>query len=288
MRTLGRHIKVDDTLPASVEEMKDGEIRVGVNGLFARVGDQILRSEWARTILYDDFEDGIVDPVWVWTYEKGGGERVEENGSLRITPVASGSGSRVFGQQLDIELISQDVWVMGEFYFDMWGKMTLPASPTGPFNTKLTLQFRDGVDAPKDQIAFYLTWNAGNFTYYLNFGDGASSGQESFIAGEPEGPGVNEVWWRFRFLPGDDKIQAFYSYKKSPHQIGWTDITSLMIYDPIPTGNITMDLEVRMQNIDPVNPQSAYWNEIADWVGEEITTTTTTSTTTSTTTTTTT
>ncbi len=280
MQVKGKNIKIDGVVPLTVEEMKDGELRVAEGGIFGRVGNQVLQKDWPVTLLYDDFEDGIVDPVWVWTYEKGGGERVEENGSLRITPVASGSGSRVFGQQLDIELISQDVWVMGEFYFDLWGKMTLPANPTGPFNARIDLLWRDGIGAPKDQVAYYLTWNAGTYSYYLNFGDGASSGQESFVLGEPTAPGVNEFWWRFKFLPGDAKVNAFYSYKKSPHKIGWTDITYLMAYDPIPTGNITMDLEIRMQNIDPANAQSSYWNEIADWVGEEITTTTTTTTTT--------
>lgn len=280
MRTLSKNIKIDGAAPTSVEEMKQGELRLEEGGIFGRVGNQVLQKEWPVTLLYDDFEDGIIDSKWSLFTEKGGGTTEETGGELIITPVASGSGSVVALTQVDIELISQGVWVLGEFYFDIWGKVTVPVNPSGAFNVKTDFQFRDGVGAPKDLVAFYLTWNAGTFTYYLNYHDGANGGQTAFLSGLAAGPGVNEVWWRVRFLPGDAKINVFYSHKKSPHDIGWTDITSIMTYDPIPTGNITLDLQLRMQNLDPANPQSTYWNEIGNWVGEEISTTTTTTTTT--------
>ncbi len=280
MRTKGKNINIDGDPPATVEEMKDGELRVGEGGFFGRVGNQILQKDWPVTLLYDDFEDGIIDPVWQFTYEKGGGVAVEENGNFVLTPVASGSGSRIFAKQIDIVLISQGVWVPGEFYFDIWGKLTMPASSPADHNSTIRLYFFDGGHAQKDYVGFYIAHNAGNFHFYINYGDGTGGGAQSPVELGVTAAGANEFWWRYRFLPGDAKVRSFYRYSNSPHSRGWIEVTSLYGQDPIPTGNVFMNLHLRVENHDGASPHSFYFNEIANWVGEEITTTTTTTTTT--------
>ena len=280
MRTIGKNIKIDGNPPTTVEEMKDGELRVGENGFFGRVGNQILQKDWPVTLLYDDFEDGIIDPLWAFTHEKGGGAVVEENGDLVLTPVASGSGSRIYAEQIDIELISQDIWVPGEFYFDLWGKLTMPVSSPADHNSTVRLNFYDGGHVARDYVGFYIAYNAGHFNYYINFGDGTGGGAQSPVELGVDAAGANEFWWRYRFLPGDAKVRSFYSYSNNPHSVGWKEVTNLYGQDPIPTGNVFMNFQIRVENHDAGNARSFYFNEIANWVGEEITTTTTTTTTT--------
>jgi hypothetical protein len=41
-----RQLKLDGDTPLAVSDLKDGEVRLTVEGLYARVGNQILKESW--------------------------------------------------------------------------------------------------------------------------------------------------------------------------------------------------------------------------------------------------
>ncbi len=45
-----RQIKLDGTVPTQVSDMKDGEVRLHINGIYARVGNQITFESWDSPI----------------------------------------------------------------------------------------------------------------------------------------------------------------------------------------------------------------------------------------------
>jgi hypothetical protein len=46
MKVLPKSINFSKTAPTSVEEMKDGEMRITEDGVYARVGHQVLLGSW--------------------------------------------------------------------------------------------------------------------------------------------------------------------------------------------------------------------------------------------------
>ncbi len=83
MRTKGKHIKIDEASPISVEEMKQGEWRMTGSGLYARVGNQVLTKGWPGWAqIYDEFDDDVLDPKWA-PDPAGSGSGSEVDGSLK-------------------------------------------------------------------------------------------------------------------------------------------------------------------------------------------------------------
>ncbi len=74
MKVLPRHINFSKTAPTSVEEMKDGEMRCTPDGLYARVGDQVLNMIYSRIlpVIFDcgvtggyyELNEETKDPSW--------------------------------------------------------------------------------------------------------------------------------------------------------------------------------------------------------------------------------
>ncbi len=46
-----RQLKLDGPVPAQVSDLKDGEVRLHINGIYARVGDQVLFESWDAEFL---------------------------------------------------------------------------------------------------------------------------------------------------------------------------------------------------------------------------------------------
>jgi hypothetical protein len=275
----GRQINLNQDPPTSVEQMKDGEMRIGEDGILARVGPQVLQRTWMKTILYDDFEDGIVDPVWeIWT-DKAGGSHVESGGFMAITTNFGGSGGRYALEQNGILGIDDPIATKGTFYFDVWGKMVLPFTPdNNSYYSQVDFNFFL-LGVPKDYIRLKLISVTGNTQYQPSFywHDGTNARNLNGTAVD-FGAGVNEIWWRLKFLPGDSEMTIWYHHGPenpldSPYDTGWT----LFVFDkypPQPTGNDEMQVRLLNWNTSTDTDEITYFNELAEW--EELTTTTTT------------
>ncbi len=46
-----RQLKLDGPVPVEVSDLKDGEVRLHVDGMYARVGDQVLFESWDAVYL---------------------------------------------------------------------------------------------------------------------------------------------------------------------------------------------------------------------------------------------
>ena len=81
MKVLPRHINFSETAPASVEEMKDGEMRATPDGVYARVGNQVLSMLYSRIlpVVFDcgvtgglhELNENTKDPSWELDGEEG-------------------------------------------------------------------------------------------------------------------------------------------------------------------------------------------------------------------------
>ena len=283
MRVRNDNVKFDTSEPTTVEEMKDGELRSGEDGLFGRVGNQVLVKNWIKTILYDDFEDGIVDPAWngIWS-DKAGGSHAESGGFMVITTNQGGSGGMYSLDQNGILGIGDPIAVKGDFYFDVWGKIVAPADPdTDGYNTGIQFDFHL-VGGLKDFARIRIQSVGANTQYqpYVQWSDGVSTTSwngPSLVFGA----GINELWWRFKYLPGDSYITAFVHHGPenpfdSPYDTGWT-LVPMTKYYPIPDGNDELRVRLYNYSLSTDTDELAYYNELAEW--EEATTTTTTTTT---------
>ena len=284
-KSLGRQVNLKQDPPTSVEQMQDGEMRVGEDGILARVGPQVLQKSWMKTILYDDFEDSVIDPAWdlVWN-DKNGGSHAETNGFMVVTTTGGGSGGRHFLAQSGILGEGDPFAVEGDWYFDSWGKMILPMVPdSNGFYAEIRFDwFLSSV--AKDYVRFRLSAMNGNTQYQPSawWYNGVSTRNQPQTAVD-YGAGANELWWRFRYLPGDSNIRMFYHHGPenpfdSQYDDGWTEIT-LDKYQPEPAGSDELRVALVGWGTSVTADETIYFNEIAEWEGGQTTTTTTTTTT---------
>jgi len=95
-----KNINFSKTAPTVVEEMKDGEWRLTDNGLYARVGNQILTKGWPDwTQIYDEFNDGVLDAKWTED-PQGSSTGQEIDGNLKATHTGE-AASRYMGWYQD-------------------------------------------------------------------------------------------------------------------------------------------------------------------------------------------
>lgn len=285
-RVIGRNIDLNKDVPATVEEMKDGEMRMTDAGIVARVSDQVLQKEWMKAILYDDFEDNIVDPAWngIWT-DKAGGSHAESGGFMAITTNQGGSGGRYSLDQNGILGAGDPIAIRGDFYFDVWGKIVAPFTPdTDGYYAGIEFNFWL-ISVAKDFVRIRLQSVAAGTQYqpYFLWSNGVSSTSWNG-ASIAFGAGVNELWWRFRYLPGDSRVRMFCHHGPenpfdSPYDTGWTE-PAMSKYFPVPDGNDELRIRLYNYNLSTDTDEIAYYNELARW--EELTTTTSTTTTTTT------
>lgn len=281
----GWQIDFNKSVPAKVSDMKDGEWRMTEGGIYARVGNQVLQKSWIKTLMLDDFEDGIIDDNWkIYSY-KGGGAAAESGGFLAITVYGGTSGAQYQRFQDGIEGIGSPILVKGTYYFDIWGQLIGPADPVTDSNRgDIALEFYS-VSVLKDYLRIFLQEVSNQYRVTIFYHDGTTGASFVVSPDLPLGLGANELWWRMRFMPGDSKIRIFLTRgSKSPHKVGWTEYTSLMTKGsgPSPVGNDEMRFKLGAYNWSPTGGQDDTWyfNEVADWNLEQITTTTTTTTTT--------
>jgi hypothetical protein len=50
-RLRSRQLKLDGAVPTKISDMKDGEVRVTVGGIYSRVGNQVLFESWDAVYL---------------------------------------------------------------------------------------------------------------------------------------------------------------------------------------------------------------------------------------------
>lgn len=287
-KTTGRQVNLKQDPPMSVEQMKDGEMRVEEDGILARVGNQVLQKSWMKALHYDDFEDGVVHSAWnnIYTY-KNGGSHIEENGYMNIHTNLGGSGGQYTISQYDILAATPGITpVEGQFYFDVWGQMIAPLVPA---NNSDYIQV--GFDfhllgASKDYLRLKLESFNTNTMYraYCWWHDG-SAGQAISGTTLPFGPGANILWWRFKYLPGDSYIACMYHHGPenpfdSPYDSGWTSTVSISKNPPAPDGNDELRVRLDCRSYSAVVAQDWHYSEIAQWEQSLLTTTTTTTTTT--------
>ena len=86
MRARGKNLNFNKDVPAKVDDMKEGEWQLNSNGLYGRVGNQILVKNWpAYYGIFDEFDDESIDPAWdVGTTAASASEIAA--GYLRTTP----------------------------------------------------------------------------------------------------------------------------------------------------------------------------------------------------------
>ena len=284
-RVKGRDINLSGA-PTKVSDMKNGELILAEDGILGRVGDQVLIKEWFKTLLYDDFEDGIVDPAWDNVYSwKSGGSHVETGGNMIVTVNQGASGGTYSLDQTGILGVGDPIAVPGTFNFDVYGKMT--ANPSGAQQGNygsLEFNFWDNAVA-KDYIRVQLqTWNANTEWRPCMTWKNDSNAYSVYLTPVDYGPGANELWWRFRYMPsqGDTYIKAWWHHGPenpldSPYDTGWTPV-GMSKYYPIPDGNDELRVRLYAFNTGNNGDESFYFNKIAKWDTQHLTTTTTTTT----------
>ena len=62
MRVLPKHLDFYKNPPLTVNDMKDGEMRMDENGLYARIGNQVLMFAWGVAGEWEDYTDNT---YWV-------------------------------------------------------------------------------------------------------------------------------------------------------------------------------------------------------------------------------
>lgn len=277
-----RQVKMDGNVPVVAEDMKIGELRITSEGIFGRIGGVVQKKDWLNVLFYDDFEDDVLDSRWDITVNKTGGTVTEENGDLVIT-VNSGGSSWVQTTQNGLEAIPQVLPVAGEYYFDLWGKIsneTNLGSGIADINTYVRMQFQT---PGSHTIGWNLFWDdsAQLFEVRTVYSDGSFTDSNITVSTKSEAQSGHELWWRMRFLSGDSKVRMFYKHGENPHRHGWNEwMPPTASADP--TGQATGIFYFLMNNYAGAQSRAVFFDQLANWVGEEITTTTTTSTSTTT------
>lgn len=273
-----RQVIMDGNTPTSVEQMSAGELRVSPDGIFGRIDDTVYNRDWMRVLLYDYFEDDVLDPVWDLQYQKTGGTVTEENGDL-VIEVNSGGSSFVVARQPVLKAIERPGYVpLPEvFYFDVWGKMTFDDPPGGSANAQAAVQMQFLGITNTDNVYIELRWDNGLSAYrvWIQSQDGVNTDQ-GFVSQITD---ANEAWWRFRYLPGDSQIRLFWRHGLNPHQHGWAEYAT-PTSTPSPDTHIGAQFDFKVVNSDGAVARTARFNQLGNWLDEEITTTTTTTTTT--------
>lgn len=97
MKVLSRHIDLNKTAPTSVEEMKDGEMIMTSDGLYARVGDQVLSKtlpDWAHAIagiyVYNVSDQGHIIHTQDGSNWTGSGQLFGQGSVIRVVYCGGG------------------------------------------------------------------------------------------------------------------------------------------------------------------------------------------------------
>ncbi len=278
-----RHVKLDEAVPTKVSDMKDGELRISLTGIYGRVGNQILFADWVTDIHFDEFEDGTISPKWDILGEQGdpGSTLTEENGVLRfsMTPRISVTPYLWLAQE-NVEAIDWAILGEGVWDFDVWWKLVWPtglASATGDVAMDMRMEFTGG--GPFDGAGWELSYNQALDLFYLtgrtaHDGLGYSNTPGSNLS---EAAGGRYMWLRLRFKPGSDsRIKLFYHHgPENPQYAGWDEITSPK-YNPDPTGHTNLEIELKAGNADLIARRDLDFHFMGDYKEAPTTTTTTT------------
>jgi hypothetical protein len=285
MRIRSGNVTFGDSAPTSVEEMKEGEIRITLEGIYGRVGDQILTCDWVTDLHFDDFEDGSISSRWdnIYTESTDPASVVEEDGVLRFSvgPRVGGVNPAVFVNQTTVEAIDWETLGEGVWDFDVWWRVRWHDMETSTADSGMRIRFYFTGGGPSDGGGWQLgfTWSTQN--YSISLGSEQDGSGWSNVAGSAinKAAGGQHAWIRLKFKPGvDSRIKFFYhAGPENPQYVGWTEMGAPK-NNPDPTGHTNLQVEMRFITADTVDAKTIDIEFIGDY--KEVPTTTTTTTTT--------
>jgi hypothetical protein len=265
MRIRGRNIHLLGT-PTKVEDMKDGEVRMDIDSIYGRIGNQVLKKDWYRQLLYDDFEDNSFDTnIWNNTSEvNNGGTITETNGQLLFTLGDASSGvAYKYAHQDGIERMG--FGSVGTWEFDVWGECILPDDldvASAGHIIECRIEF-DWTGAGTDWVQFIPRWDGNNYQFTVSYSDGTSnSSSHTNIA---PGTDAGRFWWRIAFTPGvDSYVRLYYAHQVSPFTSDWT-LIGLSKGFPNPTGHTALQFMIGGRNYDDSNSIPVKHEIVDDW-----------------------
>ncbi len=262
MRTVGKHINLKGNVPSTVEEMKAGEIRATEEGMYARVGDQVLfegwdihylpttstttttttTGAWIENFFYDDFNDASIHANWTQVTD---GTIDESGGELTFTTNAD--GSQEIYQTLDSHLV----------IFDVWGEMETD-SVVIDINARFKWQ-QDGPQAKYMQLE--IEEDEGKTLWCKSLNTGSTPGENSV------GMGGDSMYVRIRYRPdlGDTYVRAYYSTTLPTQDIDWTEITPATQRAVPDVAGTLFTFRLQSNNTNGANPHDDIFYDAIEW-----------------------